>query len=112
MITSSENYNSICDNFLSRYQHEDSPLGLTGNPHQHHGFIKHRFWIPNIFVPHNPGAISTWTRAWKGNGSKVNTEAMNELGHTRFIRISSTTNEEKRTWIELIARIVRERTVT
>ncbi|KAF5783743.1 hypothetical protein HanXRQr2_Chr11g0511411 [Helianthus annuus] len=56
--------------------------------------------------------MSTWTRAWKGNGSKVNTEAMHELGHTRFIRISSTTNEEKRAWIELIARIVRERTVT
>ncbi|KAJ0461167.1 hypothetical protein HanOQP8_Chr16g0624351 [Helianthus annuus] len=57
MITSSENHNSICDNFLSRYQHEDSSLGLTGNPHQHHGLIKHRFWISNIFVTHNPGEV-------------------------------------------------------
>ncbi|KAJ0448097.1 hypothetical protein HanRHA438_Chr00c14g0849971 [Helianthus annuus] len=29
------------------------------------------------------GAMSTWTRAWKGNGSTVNTEAMHELGRTR-----------------------------
>ncbi|KAF5756099.1 hypothetical protein HanXRQr2_Chr17g0810631 [Helianthus annuus] len=29
--------------------------------------------------------MSTWTRAWKGNGSTVNTEAMHELGRTRYM---------------------------
>ncbi|KAJ0600182.1 hypothetical protein HanIR_Chr03g0113661 [Helianthus annuus] len=27
--------------------------------------------------------MSTWTQAWKSNGSNVNTEAMHELGRTR-----------------------------
>ncbi|KAJ0568080.1 hypothetical protein HanIR_Chr06g0292051 [Helianthus annuus] len=37
--------------------------------------------IPQAFLTSR--AMSTWTRAWKGNGSTVNTEAMHELGRTR-----------------------------
>ncbi|KAF5819335.1 hypothetical protein HanXRQr2_Chr02g0076471 [Helianthus annuus] len=31
--------------------------------------------------------MSTWTQAWKGNGPKINTEAMLELGRTRLYRV-------------------------
>ncbi|KAJ0497482.1 hypothetical protein HanPI659440_Chr13g0489971 [Helianthus annuus] len=39
------------------------------------------FMIIQVFF--TPRVMSTWTRAWKSNGSKVNTEAMHELGRTR-----------------------------
>ncbi|KAJ0538274.1 hypothetical protein HanHA300_Chr08g0273131 [Helianthus annuus] len=43
--------------------------------HEPRMLISHAFLISRV--------ISTWTQAWKGNRSRVNTEAMHELERMR-----------------------------